>query len=103
MMVVLSTLVLLIRSLLLLYVCVFLIGLAHSIHIIVGYAYNMEAMPFKYRNLVATLIALLDKVILTITTLILKYHESNWIHIMIPGVIFSVVASIMSFVVYDSP
>jgi len=63
----------------------------------------MEAMPFKHRNLVSTATAMIDKVILVSTTLALKYHESNWIHIMVPGVIFSVLATINSLMLYDSP
>lgn len=47
---------------------------------------------------------MLDKVLLMITTLILKYNESNWIYIMIPGLIVSVISSILTYsFVLDSP
>lgn len=60
-------------------------------------------MPFDKRNIVSTITALHDKILLIITTLILKYCESNWISIMVPGLMCSVIASILSAFTVDSP
>ena len=100
---ILGTLVLCFRSLMLLYVSMFCVGLCQSIAIIQGYAYNMEMMPIERRNLISICTGMLDKVLLTITTLILKYYGSNWIQIMIPGLMCSLLASGLSFIALDSP
>ena len=45
----------------------------------------------------------IDKVLITITTLALKYYGSDWIMIMVPGLLCSIIASLMSIFALDSP
>jgi len=78
MMIVLIVLVKVARSLPLLYLCVFIIGICQSVSIIQGYTHLMESMPFGCRNLVSSITQIVEKSVLVITTLLLKYHESNW-------------------------
>ena len=54
--------------------------------------------------MVASATQLVEKGVIVATTLLLKYHESNWwVQIMGPGIVFSAVASVASFLVFDSP
>jgi hypothetical protein len=103
MMITLICLVLFFRQLFLLYIGIFTIGLCCSISIIQAFAFNLEMMPLEHRNLVNTVTSMLDKVLLAITTLILKYYGSNWIDIMIPGLVSSFVATILVLFAIDSP
>lgn len=102
-MIVLGMLIVLVRSPNLLYLSIFSLGLCQSISIVQGFAYTMELMPFEKRNLISMLLHLIDKVLLTITTIALKYYGSDWIMIMIPGLFCSVLASLMSIFAIDSP
>ena len=102
--VVLTILVSWVRSLPLLYLCVFLIGAGQAVQIIQGYTYLIESMPFKHRNIVSTIVAMIDKVILVSTTLALKYQDdSNWVTIMVPGLFFAFFATLHSLFLLDSP
>lgn len=102
-MIVLYALVLYIRNLYSLYLCIFIVGVTQSIALIQGFAYTVEVMPLEYRNIIGTCTGLVDKILLIMSTLYLKYIGSNWITIMIPGLIASVLACIMSFFLIDSP
>lgn len=78
-------------------------GACHAVTIIQGYTFCMESMPFEHRNLISTLTSMTDKIVLTITTLCLKFRASNWLHIVAPGVFFTALASVISFILEDSP
>ena len=103
MMLVMFLLILEIRSLILLYWAVFLIGFCQAISIIQGFPYLMESLPMSKRNITATFTGMIDKVLLVISTLLLKYYVSNWVIIMLPALFTSLIAATLTFFLIDSP